>query len=67
MGAEKPDKLIFESAIEKVNMHHLHRTAPHRILFVGNETDVDVRVHACLTLPFRPLSMFSLLSLASSL
>jgi len=41
-GVEKPDPRIFQLAIEKVDMHELQHRAPHRILFIGNETDVDV-------------------------
>ena len=38
-GVGKPHKEIFEACIKKCNMGHVK---PERILFVGNETDVDV-------------------------
>jgi len=41
-GVMKPDKKIFEAILQKCQQSDLHQTHPHRIIFVGNETQIDV-------------------------
>ena len=42
VGTAKPDPIIFQHMVEQLHLDHLHKTNPRRIIFVGNETDVDV-------------------------
>jgi len=42
VGFEKPHPKIFHALVNKVDMAHVHKNVPHRILFVGNETQADI-------------------------
>lgn len=43
VGVKKPHPKIFLALLKKVDLLHLHATAPHRILFLGNETETDIK------------------------
>jgi FMN phosphatase YigB (HAD superfamily) len=42
LGYSKPNSKLFEAAVNALNISDLQRTAPHRILIVGNETEADI-------------------------
>jgi len=42
VGCQKPNKEVFELAVKEANIEQIHKDRPERILFVGNETDLDV-------------------------
>jgi len=42
VGVQKPNKLIFQSLLNKCNMNELHQRSPEKILMVGNETIADI-------------------------
>jgi len=42
LGAEKPERRIFEALLAKCNMQQAHEHDPRSVIFIGNETQVDV-------------------------
>jgi FMN phosphatase YigB (HAD superfamily) len=38
----KPDRQIFEAALRKCELEHLQQN-PQRIVYIGNETELDVK------------------------
>jgi len=41
-GYQKPNREVFELAVKEANIERLHQENPERILFIGNETDLDI-------------------------
>ena len=42
LGFEKPDPKIFVHCLRKCKLQHQLEKSPHRVLYIGNETDVDI-------------------------
>jgi FMN phosphatase YigB (HAD superfamily) len=43
VGHEKPASPIFQRAVSELSLDHLHTKEPHSFIFIGNETEADVK------------------------
>ena len=43
VGHEKPASPIFQRAVSELSLDHLHTREPHSFIFIGNETEADVK------------------------